>query len=193
MASLLLNSQSSAPHILTTRVLTDVRQAVPTLPPPASHLPSAPLFHSQRLGWLRKVPDRGAKHISRQTRKTQKAGQRRSCPLGEVKQGQCPVRAWQRGAHRPALLTCLTHGGLAKWPSQRGVLKWQGGREGRTGRRADSVLPLLCPQGDSGGPLVCDNVAQGIVSYGKRDGSTPRAFTKVSSFLPWIKKTMKSL
>ncbi|XP_006055226.3 granzyme B isoform X1 [Bubalus bubalis] len=48
-------------------------------------------------------------------------------------------------------------------------------------------------QGDSGGPLVCDNVAQGIVSYGKSDGSTPRAFTKVSSFLPWIKKTMKSL
>ncbi|XP_068847211.1 granzyme B-like isoform X2 [Capricornis sumatraensis] len=48
-------------------------------------------------------------------------------------------------------------------------------------------------QGDSGGPLVCDNVAQGIVSFGKNDGSTPRAFTKVSSFLPWIKKTMKSL
>uniref|UniRef100_A0A8C2Y0H9 Peptidase S1 domain-containing protein n=1 Tax=Capra hircus TaxID=9925 RepID=A0A8C2Y0H9_CAPHI len=48
-------------------------------------------------------------------------------------------------------------------------------------------------KGDSGGPLVCDNVAQGIVSYGQKDGSTPRAFTKVSSFLPWIKKTMKSL
>ncbi|XP_072820060.1 granzyme B-like [Vicugna pacos] len=48
-------------------------------------------------------------------------------------------------------------------------------------------------KGDSGGPLVCDNVAQGIVSYGQKDGSTPRACTKVSSFLPWIKKTMKSL
>ncbi|KAB1278066.1 Granzyme B [Camelus dromedarius] len=48
-------------------------------------------------------------------------------------------------------------------------------------------------KGDSGGPLVCDNVAQGIVSYGQNDGSTPRACTKVSSFLPWIKKTMKSL
>uniref|UniRef100_A0AC11DER2 Granzyme B n=1 Tax=Ovis aries TaxID=9940 RepID=A0AC11DER2_SHEEP len=48
-------------------------------------------------------------------------------------------------------------------------------------------------KGDSGGPLVCDNVAQGIVSYGREDGSTPRAFTKVSTFLPWIKKTMKSL
>lgn len=55
------------------------------------------------------------------------------------------------------------------------------------------MLPLLCPQGDSGGPLVCNNVAQGIVSYGQKNGSPPRACTKVSSFLPWIKKTMKSL
>lgn len=43
------------------------------------------------------------------------------------------------------------------------------------------------------GPLVCNNVAQGIVSYGKKDGTPPRACTKVSSFLPWIKKIMKSL
>ncbi|XP_069414886.1 granzyme B-like isoform X2 [Ovis canadensis] len=52
---------------------------------------------------------------------------------------------------------------------------------------------IMLLKGDSGGPLVCDNVAQGIVSYGQKDGSTPRAFTKVSTFLPWIKKTMKSL
>uniref|UniRef100_A0A8D0PGZ5 Peptidase S1 domain-containing protein n=1 Tax=Sus scrofa TaxID=9823 RepID=A0A8D0PGZ5_PIG len=43
------------------------------------------------------------------------------------------------------------------------------------------------------GPLVCNNVAQGIVSYGRKDGTPPRACTKVSSFLPWIKKIMKSL
>ncbi|XP_070360269.1 granzyme B-like isoform X2 [Equus asinus] len=48
-------------------------------------------------------------------------------------------------------------------------------------------------KGDSGGPLVCKNVIQGIVSYGRNNGTPPRAFTKVSSFLPWIKKTMKSL
>ncbi|KAM9092637.1 granzyme B-like isoform 1-T1 [Megaptera novaeangliae] len=48
-------------------------------------------------------------------------------------------------------------------------------------------------RGDSGGPLVCNNVAQGIVSYGQKNGSPPRACTKVSSFLPWIKKTMKTL
>lgn len=46
-------------------------------------------------------------------------------------------------------------------------------------------------KGDSGGPLVCKKVAAGIVSYGHSDGSTPRAFTKVSNFLSWIKKTMK--
>ncbi|XP_013002449.2 granzyme B-like [Cavia porcellus] len=46
-------------------------------------------------------------------------------------------------------------------------------------------------KGDSGGPLVCNNVAQGIVSYGVDNGTTPCVFTKVSWFLPWIKKTMK--
>ncbi|XP_024407051.2 granzyme B-like [Desmodus rotundus] len=48
-------------------------------------------------------------------------------------------------------------------------------------------------QGDSGGPLMCHNRIQGIVSYGFRNGTAPRIFTKISSFLPWIKKTMKSL
>ncbi|KAF5925779.1 hypothetical protein HPG69_002229, partial [Diceros bicornis minor] len=48
-------------------------------------------------------------------------------------------------------------------------------------------------KGDSGGPLVCKNVIQGIVSYGRSDSTPPVAYTKVSSFLPWIKKTMKSL
>ncbi|XP_012502765.1 PREDICTED: cathepsin G [Propithecus coquereli] len=46
-------------------------------------------------------------------------------------------------------------------------------------------------RGDSGGPLVCNNVAQGIVSYGKVSGSPPDVFTRISSFLPWIKRTMR--
>ncbi|XP_062946083.1 granzyme H isoform X3 [Cynocephalus volans] len=48
-------------------------------------------------------------------------------------------------------------------------------------------------KGDSGGPLVCNNVAQGIVSYGRNNGTPPGVFIKVSHFLPWIKRTMNCL
>uniref|UniRef100_A0A8C4LYN6 Peptidase S1 domain-containing protein n=1 Tax=Equus asinus TaxID=9793 RepID=A0A8C4LYN6_EQUAS len=77
----------------------------------------------------------------------------------------------------------------ARRPSLRGHLgcRWAG--VGST----DSILPTLGPQGDSGGPLVCKNVIQGIVSYGRISRTSPRAFTKVSSFLPWLNKMMKSL
>uniref|UniRef100_A0A6I8PAL7 Peptidase S1 domain-containing protein n=1 Tax=Ornithorhynchus anatinus TaxID=9258 RepID=A0A6I8PAL7_ORNAN len=47
-------------------------------------------------------------------------------------------------------------------------------------------------QGDSGGPLVCGKVAEGIVSYGNKNGSPPRVFTRISSYLSWIKTTMNS-
>ncbi|XP_006835576.1 PREDICTED: granzyme B-like [Chrysochloris asiatica] len=47
-------------------------------------------------------------------------------------------------------------------------------------------------QGDSGGPLICANVAQGIVSYGNNSGTPPRVFTKITSFLTWIKNTINS-
>ncbi|XP_008838144.1 cathepsin G [Nannospalax galili] len=48
-------------------------------------------------------------------------------------------------------------------------------------------------KGDSGGPLVCNNVAQGIVSYGASNGTPPAVFTKIKSFLPWIRRTMRRL
>ncbi|NWV14848.1 CATG protein, partial [Ptilonorhynchus violaceus] len=44
-------------------------------------------------------------------------------------------------------------------------------------------------QGDSGGPLVCNKVAQGIVSFGY--DSPPGVYTRISNYLPWIKKIMK--
>ncbi|XP_024077167.2 mast cell protease 1A-like [Terrapene carolina triunguis] len=47
--------------------------------------------------------------------------------------------------------------------------------------------------GDSGGPLVCDRTAQGIVSFGKKNGSPPRVFTRVSAYVPWIERTMRGL
>ena len=48
----------------------------------------------------------------------------------------------------------------------------------------------LCPQGASGDPLVCNGMAQGIVSFGEENGTPPNVYTRVSSFLYWIQKTM---
>ncbi|XP_065422817.1 mast cell protease 1A-like isoform X1 [Chrysemys picta bellii] len=47
--------------------------------------------------------------------------------------------------------------------------------------------------GDSGGPLVCNGTAQGIVSFGKKNRSPPRVFTRVSAYVPWIERTMTGL
>ncbi|XP_049985096.1 granzyme C-like [Alexandromys fortis] len=46
-------------------------------------------------------------------------------------------------------------------------------------------------KGDSGGPLLCNKAVAGIVSYGFKNGSSPRVFTRVSSFLSWIEENMK--
>nr|XP_042703625.1 granzyme B(G,H)-like [Chrysemys picta bellii] len=48
-------------------------------------------------------------------------------------------------------------------------------------------------RGDSGGPLVCHGKVKGIVSYDSSDGSAPTVFTKVSKYVPWIKKILHSL
>ncbi|XP_057576733.1 mast cell protease 3-like [Hippopotamus amphibius kiboko] len=45
-------------------------------------------------------------------------------------------------------------------------------------------------KGDSGGPFVCNGVAQGIVSFGQLNGTPPNVYTRISSFLSWIQKTM---
>lgn len=54
-----------------------------------------------------------------------------------------------------------------------------------------SAPSSFCPQGDSGGPLVCDSVIRGVVSYGDILGTPPAVFTRVLSFMPWIKRTMR--
>uniref|UniRef100_A0A8C8RZQ5 Peptidase S1 domain-containing protein n=1 Tax=Pelusios castaneus TaxID=367368 RepID=A0A8C8RZQ5_9SAUR len=48
-------------------------------------------------------------------------------------------------------------------------------------------------QGDSGGPLVCEGTAQGIISFGHKNGTPPRVFTRVSTFIPWIQEMMRKL
>ncbi|XP_041857096.1 granzyme B(G,H)-like [Melanotaenia boesemani] len=50
-------------------------------------------------------------------------------------------------------------------------------------------------QGDSGGPLICNNVLEGITSFTLEDDCNnpkyPHVFTKISFFIPWIKKIMQ--
>ncbi|XP_044841351.1 granzyme H-like [Mauremys mutica] len=46
-------------------------------------------------------------------------------------------------------------------------------------------------KGDSGGPLVCGKTAQGVVSWGPP--TPPGVYVKVSTFIPWIRATMRKL
>ncbi|XP_075768002.1 cathepsin G-like [Pelodiscus sinensis] len=52
---------------------------------------------------------------------------------------------------------------------------------------------LMLLKGDSGGPLVCDGTAQGIVSFGRKNGSPPRVFTRVSTYISWIEEKIGDL
>ncbi|XP_003502088.1 granzyme C [Cricetulus griseus] len=55
----------------------------------------------------------------------------------------------------------------------------------------DPQIKRAAFRGDSGGPLLCKKVTVGITSFGKKDSSTPEVFTRISSFLSWIKNTME--
>ncbi|KAA0712226.1 Granzyme B(G,H) [Triplophysa tibetana] len=52
-------------------------------------------------------------------------------------------------------------------------------------------------QGDSGGPLVCEDTAVGVVSFNEKNNcdkpTRPNVYTKISSFLPWIKTILKGV
>ena len=118
-------------------------------------------------------------------------GRRGSHPLSEMKLGQRPGSGLgSGGAHQGLPCPLISHMEATQAAFTDRVL---GMHVGRTRGSMDSVLPTLCPQGDSGGPLVCENVIQGLVSYGRSGGIPPRVYTKVSSFLPWIKRIMKIL
>uniref|UniRef100_A0A674JNQ6 Peptidase S1 domain-containing protein n=1 Tax=Terrapene triunguis TaxID=2587831 RepID=A0A674JNQ6_9SAUR len=46
-------------------------------------------------------------------------------------------------------------------------------------------------QGDSGGSLMCGKTAQGIISW--RPPTPPGVYRRVSTFIPWIRATMRRL
>uniref|UniRef100_A0A8C6N5D0 Peptidase S1 domain-containing protein n=1 Tax=Mus spicilegus TaxID=10103 RepID=A0A8C6N5D0_MUSSI len=48
-------------------------------------------------------------------------------------------------------------------------------------------------EGDSGGPLLCAGMAHGIVSHDCEDAKLPAVFTRISSYVPWINKVIKSM
>uniref|UniRef100_A0A3B1JPI1 Si:dkey-78l4.8 n=1 Tax=Astyanax mexicanus TaxID=7994 RepID=A0A3B1JPI1_ASTMX len=60
-----------------------------------------------------------------------------------------------------------------------------------TSRMMCAMHPGKPCQGDSGGPLVCNDVAVGIVSFGRNPCESsilPEVYVKIGAYLPWIKK-----
>eukprot|EP00093_Oithona_nana_P014690 14690.XXX_355013_354359_1 [CDS] Oithona nana genome sequencing. len=60
---------------------------------------------------------------------------------------------------------------------------------------ANSIDGKNACQGDSGGPLIClENglpVLTGVTSFGEKCGKPPGIFTRVTSYLSWIKSQME--
>jgi len=56
---------------------------------------------------------------------------------------------------------------------------------------SNTYFTHVYPQGDSGGPLICDGMLAGVTSYShKKCFLFPSGYTRVSSYYPWIQKTM---
>ncbi|XP_050999332.1 granzyme G-like [Acomys russatus] len=55
----------------------------------------------------------------------------------------------------------------------------------------DTKKLQLASMGDSGGPLICNARPYGVLSSVNLESTTLAIFTKISPFLPWIRRTMR--
>ncbi|XP_076880203.1 granzyme B(G,H)-like [Brachyhypopomus gauderio] len=106
----------------------------------------------------------------------------------------CSIAGWGKQTTNGAVSNCLMHGPVTVI---RNVCEdhW---------KECYNVTSMLCGGGksrfcklDSGGPLVCNNTAVGIISFFENnncdDPSAPNVYTKISIFLPWIRKIVHSV
>uniref|UniRef100_A0A7M4FWB9 Mast cell protease 1A-like n=1 Tax=Crocodylus porosus TaxID=8502 RepID=A0A7M4FWB9_CROPO len=87
-------------------------------------------------------------------------------------------------------------GGREARPHSRPYMAFLDGRRGEMKYMCGGSLVhehFVLTAGDSGGPLVCDRVVQGIISWGPDNATPPEVYTKVSRFIPWIKKELAKL
>uniref|UniRef100_A0A8C3FC09 Peptidase S1 domain-containing protein n=1 Tax=Chrysemys picta bellii TaxID=8478 RepID=A0A8C3FC09_CHRPI len=108
----------------------------------------------------------------------------------------CSVAGWGRTSalrkRRPSVLREVD----LKVMDDETCLNYPGGiyhRLGCGGHNISSSVACFVSQGDSGGPLVCGKTAQGVVSWGPVNGRPPRVYVRVSTFIPWIRRTMRRL
>ncbi|XP_047396583.1 cathepsin G-like isoform X2 [Sciurus carolinensis] len=112
--------------------------------------------------------------------------------LINVTLGAHNIQRQERTQQHISVLRAIRHPDYNPWNIQNDIMLLQ--LSSRIRQNA-AVRPVALPQagngGDSGGPLVCNNVAQGIVSYGANNGTPPAVFTRILSYLPWVQRTMR--
>uniref|UniRef100_A0A8C3S270 Peptidase S1 domain-containing protein n=1 Tax=Chelydra serpentina TaxID=8475 RepID=A0A8C3S270_CHESE len=110
----------------------------------------------------------------------------------------CSVAGWGRTSAESNVLPSTLREVELKMMDEKTCLTYPGGAY-----RKYNACTMMCVgdpdkckasfKGDSGGPLVCGQTAQGIVSWGPPNGSPPRVYTRVSTFIRWIRATMRRL
>uniref|UniRef100_A0A674IUB1 Granzyme-like protein 1 n=1 Tax=Terrapene triunguis TaxID=2587831 RepID=A0A674IUB1_9SAUR len=99
----------------------------------------------------------------------------------------CSVAGWGRTSALSKVLPDVLREVDLKVLDDEACLNYPGGTyPGNDSLSFSPSVACFVLQGDSGGPLVCGKTAQGIVSWGPVNGSPPRVYARVSTFIPWI-------